>query len=230
MIYKRLLIVLLVLSAGVAQAGDYVGEDTATPGKFRRYLESRDPTQALPQAGEVLHPVSEANTPAQRTINVGQPYATPPVPPSILQKYRKVVGGLVVEMDVGEKQAVDNAQAAQDALTQQYKDEFTKDMCKEDLLIKVTEFLTNREANKHAQVDNSLKAFKAEIDAFQVEINNMTQVNLAVAKDMFTKSNALMTKANERMHAIADEVIDDTYILMNNVARCLLAARKVRGG
>ena len=226
----RLTVVLLLLGASLAWAGDYVGESTVTPGKLTRYLESRDPTQAIPQANEVLHPVSEANTPAQRAINLGQPNAKPPVPPSVPQKYRKVVSGLVVEMDAAEKQAVDNAQAAQDALTQQYRDEFTKDMCKEDLLVKVTEFLANREANKHTQVDNSLKAFKAEIDAFQLEINAMPPPNQTVAIQMFTKANALMTKANERMHALTDGVIDDTYILMNNVARCLLAARKVRGG
>jgi hypothetical protein len=211
-----LAVTLLLLSFGVAWAGDYVGEDTVTPGKFRRYLESRDPTQALPQANEVLHAVSEADTPGQRAINLGQPHATPPVPPSVPQKYRKVVGGLVVEMDAAEKQTVDKAQAAQEALTTQYKDEFKKDMCKEDLLIKVTEFLANREANKHAQVDASQAAFQAEIDA-------MSTVNLAVAKDMFTK-------ANVRMHTLTHGVIDDEYILLNNVSRCLLAARKVRGG
>ena len=235
-----LVLALLLLSAYLALAGDYVGEDTVTPGKFRRYLESRDPTQAIPQTNEVLHAVSEANTPAQRAMNLGQPNAQPPVPPSVPQKYRKVVGGLVVEMDAAEKQAVDNAQAAQEALTQQYQEELTtKDMCKESLLAQVTQFLANREANKHAAVATSQAASQTEIDAskqaFQAEINAMPPPNQAVAIDFFTRVNERLhtivaTKANERMHALTDGMIDDAYILFNNVARCLLAARKVRGG
>lgn len=236
--YITMAFLLLILIVNGAWAADYVGEDTVTPGTFRRYLESRDPTQAVPHPNEVLHKVSEAETPAQRTINLGQPYATPPVPPSVPIKYRKVVGGLVVAMDAAEQQVVDAAQAAQAALAQQYRDEFTKEMCKEDLLIKVTEFLANREANKHDQVAASQAAFQADIatsqTAFQAEIDAMSTVNLAVAKDMFTKANVRMhdlsVKANVRMHAIADNIIDDEYILMNNVGRCLLAARKVRGG
>ena len=206
----------LLALVSVVWAEDYVCEDTVLTGKFRRYLPSVSATQVVLGTNEACTVVSKAETPAQQAINLGNPNAVPPVPPTVPVRYRKVVSGLVVEMDAAEKQVVDNTQAAQEALSQQYKDELqTKDLCKENLLAHVTQFLNTREANKHAQVDASHAAFQAEINA-------MSAVNLTVAKDMFTK-------ANVRMHALTHGVIDDAYILLNNVARCLLAARKIRG-
>ena len=188
---------------------------------------------------ELCTAVSKADTPAQRLITLGDPTAQPPIPPSVDVIYRKVVNHLVVEMDAAEKQQVDNAAAVDAAVKQQYTDEIkTKDMCKEDLLAQVTQFLANREQNKHADVTASETAAQSQIatsqTAFQAEIDAMSVVNLAVAKAMFTKVNELLhaivaTKANQQMHQLVHNDINDEYVLVNNVARCLLAARKTKG-
>jgi hypothetical protein len=108
-------LIILVIQ-GLACAEDYVCEDTVITGKYSRYLPSVSATQITLKANELCTAVSKADTEAQRAINLGNPNATPSVPPSVLFKYRKVVNHLVVEMDAGEKATVDAAIAADQAI------------------------------------------------------------------------------------------------------------------
>jgi hypothetical protein len=78
-----------------------------------RYIASTDPSK-MPATvgGKPCVLISKANTPAQRALV----QATAP-------HYLKVVGGLAVEMTQGEKDVVDAAEAAAQAVTQAHMDE-----------------------------------------------------------------------------------------------------------
>jgi hypothetical protein len=94
------------------------------PGAFSRYLVSRNVCSVAEEPGETCYTVPKgAATTAQRIINVGNPHATPPVLPTVPVKYRKVVSGLVVEMDAAEKAVVDAAIAAEEARQAEFRNE-----------------------------------------------------------------------------------------------------------
>jgi hypothetical protein len=80
-----------------------------------RYLVSMDPSKMPPAVGgKPCVVISKANTPAQRALV----QATAP-------HYLKVVGGLAVEMTQGEKDVVNAAEAAAQAVVQAHVDETT---------------------------------------------------------------------------------------------------------
>jgi hypothetical protein len=206
----RLLLCLVVLLYGTvsqALAVDYVCEDTVTATKFRRYVPSVDPTSLVLGTNELCTVVSEADTPDQRTINLGVPGVSPPTVPV---KYRKVVNHLVVEMDSTEKGQVDAVESVIETQNQAYAQERAdQQMCGEKQLEQLTTKLNNRKITKSDQLTSAHTA----IDGV---INAMTSLTLPEAKTILTQLTA-------DYYARLDADLTDEYILFEKVARCLRA-------
>lgn len=128
-----------------------------------RYVRSLSTSKLVPRPGETCTTLPAPVTAAQWAIwrNAGLPAATPP------QKHLKVVGGLLVEMTQGEKDAVDAAMAAPGLALQPFRDELAQSgVC--------TNALSNINQDVDAFYDPRVAAIQAK---------NALVTNVATAKD-----------------------------------------------
>ena len=205
----------LLLLPLVAWSDDFICEDTQTPGKYRRYQPSQDPSTLLLQPEEACHAIPEADLPAQRAACMDG--TTPP--PTIPLKYRMVSGERCVEMPQGgqgplTKNAVDAAENALKAQTDAYTQEKGGPECGEKQLAQLTSKLNQQKGQKHAAMETARQNINAAIDAMSKWDLSTGQAMLKqIVDDIYTQENA---------------DIDDHYKWDNDLYRCLRAYIGIR--
>lgn len=200
-----LALLLALLMGGIAQAEQVVCGDTT---QFQR-LYSSDPTKVT-DATCTVHP--KPTSQAQRDAQEAQRVLAETFQAAGTLRYLKVVDGWIVEKTQAEKDAVDAALAAQEALAVQYQQELTtQDLCSPVLLQQITDAV-------QAQHDSLAATIQQQHDDNAAAITAIAAVNLTTFK-------AALNTINNSMAQGLGVLNDRLATSVSKLARCIRAAR-----
>jgi hypothetical protein len=128
--------------------------------------------------------------------------------------YLKVVSGLIVEKDAGEKTAVDAALAAAAAARQALIDEAntTNDFCATGDLTTLQTLINARKATLQGQITT-------------LHTNVQTQID-AIAAANLTSLKAGLTGLNDALQTSNTNIVDEIYLVVRKMAGCIVTLRK----